>query len=322
MDYSDENHDFTATDIIQYLEDEYGITAERRSIYRDIDALQEVFDFDIESKQGGHFRLTSRQFEFADLQIIAECIDAAKFISADKAHQLVENLGELCSEYQRDELINETFVCNRAKTTQKGILINISKIREAMARLRDGQPHTPQKITFKYMEHSIKDINTLIERRNGSLYKVSPHKMLMNDGNYYLLGFDDKSKKFKHYRIDRMNNINIIDEVVDGENEFAEIDIETYTKRVFSMYSGKDERVSIRFINPLLDTVIERFGTESDVHYSIEDDSHFVVSTHIEISDQFYGWICGFGRRAKIISPPEAVENFKAYLEKVTAMYQ
>ncbi len=321
MEFSDENHAFTATDISQYLEDEHGITAERRSIYRDLEALKEVFDFDIESTPGGKFRLNSRQFEFDDIRLLAECVDAAKFISNAKAKELVSMLSELCSIYQAEQLERETFVCNRAKTTQKGILNIISTIRGAMVRQRDGMPHTPQKITFKYMKYTIDDVHTQVERRKGERYKVSPYQLLINDGNYYLLAFDDHFKDMRTYRIDRMKDVRVIEEPREGEDAFLEMDMETYTKRVFSMFDGKEERISIRFINPLLDTAIERFGTSGDVLYSPADERHFVVSAKVEISDLFFGWLCGFGKKVKIISPDHIAEKYKAYLDKISSMY-
>jgi predicted DNA-binding transcriptional regulator YafY len=321
MEYSDENHDFTATDIAQYLEEEHEITAERRSIYRDLDALKEVFSFDIESKQGGKYRLASRQFEFDDLRLLAECVDAAKFISAAKAKELVSMLSELCSIYQAEQLESETFVCNRAKTTQKGTLSIISTIRAAMAKKMDGQPHTPQKITFKYLKYNLNDVQTQVERRKGTTYKVSPYKLLINDGNYYLLAFDDHAQDMRTYRIDRMKDVKAIAEPREGVEAYSAIDMETYTQRVFSMYGGKQQRVSVRFINPLLDTAIERLGTGKDVFYRPEDEKHFVVTADVEISDQFYGWLCGFGKRVKIISPVTAAEDYKAYLDKIGSLY-
>jgi len=59
----------TANDIIDYLED-LDITAERRSVYRDIYALRDIFGMDIEGGQGGRFKLMSRQFDFEELQLI------------------------------------------------------------------------------------------------------------------------------------------------------------------------------------------------------------------------------------------------------------
>ena len=95
LENSDVNHPFNATDIIDFLYEDYGIEAERRSIHRDIAALRELFDMDIETVKGGKMRLMSRQFEFDDIRLLAECVHAAKFISAPKAQELVSTLGEL-----------------------------------------------------------------------------------------------------------------------------------------------------------------------------------------------------------------------------------
>lgn len=318
---SDENHAFNATDIADYLLNECEITAERRSIHRDIAALRDVFGMDIETVQGGKIRLMSRQFEFDDLRLLAECVHASKFISAAKAKELVSTIGEFCSIYQAEELENEVFLCDRVKSTQKGTMSIISKINGAMAKKKDGQPHTPRKITFKYLKYNINDVHTQVERRKGAIYKVSPYKLLINDGNYYLLAFDDHAQDMRTYRIDRMKEVKVIDEPREGAEAFSAIDMETYTQRVFSMYGGTQQRVSIQFINPLLDTAIERFGTGKDVFYRPEDEKHFVVTADVEVSDQFYGWLCGFGRRVKIISPTSAAEEFKAYLDKISGMY-
>jgi len=105
------------------------------------------------------------------------------------------------------------------------------------------------------------------------------------------------------------------------QEEFDLIDMRTYAKRVFSMYSGRKTRIRIRFSNRLLDTVVERFGTK-DVLYSQVDDRHFSAETEVEVSDQFYGWLLGFGKSAKILSPQSEVEKFQAYLDKIRGIYE
>ena len=86
------------------------------------------------------------------------------------------------------------------------------------------------------------------------------------------------------------------------------------------MYGGEEKRVTLRFINPLLDTVIDRFGTK-ETQYSKSDEKHFTISTKVEVSDQFFGWLLGFGKRVQIISPPEVREEFAVYLDKIREMY-
>lgn len=322
LENSDENHPVTAGDITDYLKNECGIEAERRAIYRDIAALRDVFGMDIDGSQGGKYRLLSRQFEFDDLRLLAECVHAAKFISAPKAKELVSTIAEFCSSYQAEELQREVFLCDRVKTTRKDILLIIGIIQAAMSTKENGKPKPPQKISFKYLKYTIQDKNTQVERRKGAAYKVSPYKLLINEGNYYLLAYDDKKQKIITYRVDRMKEVKALDEPREGAEAFAAIDMETYTRRVFSMFGGEQKRVSVRFINPLLDTAIERFGTASDVFYRPDDERHFVVTADVEISNQFFAWVCGFGKRAKIIWPSDVVEDMKEFLSGISGMYE
>jgi predicted DNA-binding transcriptional regulator YafY len=144
--------------------------------------------------------------------------------------------------------------------------------------------------------------------------------LLINDGNYYLLAFDDYSKEMRTYRVDRMKDIRFTGEPRDGDEEFKQIDLKTYTKRVFSMYGGEQKLVEIRFINPLLDAVVDRFGTK-DVQYAKVDETHFSVTAKVEISDQFFGWILGFGQKAKMVYPEDVQDKFRSYIDNIRGMY-
>ena len=226
------------------------------------------------------------------------------FVSEDQAHRIRHN----------------AFLTDRVKTNNRGVLNNIAAIHEAMSRHIDGQPHTPEKITFQYLKYAVGDMNKQVERRKGARYTISPFQLLINDGNYYLLAYDDRYQDMRTYRVDRMKDIRFTGEPRDGEEEFKQIDLRTYTKRVFSMYGGEERLVQIRFINPLLDAVVDRFGTK-DVQYGKHDETHFVVTAKVEISDQFFGWILGFGKKAKILYPDAVLDQFRAYMDKIREMY-
>lgn len=161
-----------------------------------------------------------------------------------------------------------------------------------------------------------------MERRRGAAYILSPFKLIINDGNYYLLAYDSKKQDMRTFRLDRMKGVDILNEPREGEVAFSKIDLKTYTQRVFSMFGGEKKRVSLWFINPLLDTVVERFGTGTDVFYRPDDDTHFVVSADVEISDQFYGWLCGFRKKAKIVSPPDVAADFQKFLDDIQGRYE
>lgn len=338
---TDDNHTASAYDIIGFLE-EHGLTAERRSIYRDIEEINTIQimledDCDIEeaaeilaededrklihydaSRKGFYAK---RPLDINDVRLLAECVYSAKFIAEGQAQLLVDTVCSLASDHQAEQIRHNALLTDRVKTNNRQVLDNIAYINEAMSTEYEGRPHTPEKISFKYLQYTIDDMTKQVERRHGEDYIVSPYKLLINDGNYYLLAFEDKKNSLRTFRVDRMRSVCPLGEPRQGESVFAEIDLKTYTQRVFSMYSGKPRRVTIRFINLLLDTAVERFGMH-DVIYAKVDHRHFTVTATVEISDQFFGWLLGFGRRVKLISPDDVVEQFGAYLDKVREMYQ
>lgn len=196
----------------------------------------------------------------------------------------------------------------------------LSIINEAMSKEIEGEKHIPEKISFKYLKYTIDNVGNQVERRHGAKYVVSPYQLLINDGNYYLLAFDDYAQDIRTYRVDRMKGVSFTGEPREGKEAFDKIDLKSYTQRVFSMYGGEKKRVTLRFINPLLDTAIERFGTK-DVIYSKVDDTHFSVTAQVEISNQFFGWILGFSNRVKLLAPDDVTDQFRAYLDKIRGMY-
>ena len=330
---TDEEHFASTGDIIDYLK-EQGIFADRRSIYRDIEdiniamvmqedgcsledaitALQEDEDLiTVANKHKRGFYVRRRPMDARDVRLAAECIHAAKFISQRQSDNLIQDIAANLSEHQRNSINYDVHLVGRVKTNSKTILDAIDTINEAR--------NSNEKITFKYQKYVIQDIKKQVERRHGERYAVSPYALMINEGNYYLLAFDDKRQKMMTYRIDRMKDVKHLYEPRTGSEAFEQLDMESYAKRVFSMYGGKEERVDIQFITPLLDTVIERFGT-TDTFYGLVDKDHFYVSTHVEVSDQFFGWLSGFGRRAKLTAPLSVVEQYKAYLDKIRKMYE
>lgn len=95
--------------------------------------------------------------------------------------------------------------------------------------------------------------------------------------------------------------------------------IRTYVQRQFGMFKGEEKPVRIRFLFTLLDTMVERFGTNA--RYKKIDDTFYSLETNVEISDQFYGWVSGFGRRVSLLGEKDVVDGYRAYLDKLRGMY-
>ena len=345
MKYSDEEHTVAASEIVSYLQEDCGIEAERRSIYRDIDEInkvlymlenectiqeaEEVIDDPDEGedeklivydKKRKGFYVCRRKYDTDDIRLLAECVYAARFLTEKHSKRLAEVAASLVSEHQAESILHDAFLTDRTKTANTAVYYSVSTINQAMSRGSSEMPHKPEKITFKYQKYTLDDVTKTVDRRRGQLYKVSPYRLLINDGNYYLLAFSDREQEMRTYRVDRMKTVTPTGEPRDGEEEYAALDLNNYTQRVFGMIGGKRVRLTLRFVNSLLDTVIERFGTK-DVHYEKRDESHLAVSSELELSDQFFSWLCGFGNRVKILGPDFVIEEFASYLDKIRGMY-
>lgn len=318
MQKADSKHSVTAREIMDHLYAEFDISVDRRTIYKDIAMLRDVFGMDIEEAPYGGYYLNSRQFELDDLRMLAECVYAAKFISEEKSKELIDVLCEFCSERQAKDLQKDVYLCDRVKTTQNSTLNLISTIRSAM----DSSRFRSKKISFTYVSYSIvKGRPTLTEKHNGKIYTVSPHKLVINDGNYYLLAHDTESNGMRTFRIDRMRKVTVLDERSTGYINYRKMHIETYIRRSFSMFSGERTKVEIRFENSLLDAVIDKFGIGFGAVYQEDGDDHFIVTADVEVSDQFFAWIFGFGTKVKILAPEKVTTDFKIYLSNITAQY-
>jgi predicted DNA-binding transcriptional regulator YafY len=322
LENSDPDHLVTTNDIIDYLKEECGIEAGRQSIYRDVAALRDVYGMDIiDTGRGGRYKLLSRDIDYEDLFILAQCVYSTRFISEKKAEDLVEKLGKLCSTYQAERLRTETYYPERVRMTKKDVLNTVALINECVPKSKYRLTHrSPQMIKFRYVRHDISDLKKEVEKHNGKEYCVFPIALVINDGYYYLLAREEGAyNQLRTYRVDRMRNVKIAERTF--YERISKDDIQRYTESAFSMYDGEKQNVTIRFENELLDTVIDRFGLKG-VSYSKDGTAHFTITTEIAVSVTFFGWLCQFGTRAMIQYPKEVAKQYQRYLKDIIKQYK
>ena len=209
---TDEDNVMSMAEILDYLKS-YGIDAERKSIYDDIEALR-VFGVDIinrKEKPSGYY-VASRQFEMPELKLLVDSVQSSKFITTKKSNELIKKLGNLCSVHEAKLLKRQVHVSNRIKTMNESIYYNVDDIHSAISLNR--------KIAFRYCEWTTK--KELVPKKNGEFYNISPWSLTWDDENYYLIGFDNISGIVKHYRVDKIQNIKQLDEPREGKEFFNE----------------------------------------------------------------------------------------------------
>lgn len=310
MQNSDEEHPLSTAQIIEELA-RNNISAERKSIYDDIEALR-LFGIDIiqiKGKNGGYY-IGERDFELPELKLLVDSVQSSKFITQDKTYKLIKKIENLASVYDGQLLQRQVFVTNRVKSMNESIYYAVDVISDAITQNR--------KIRYQYFEYTVSKERRF--RHDGAFYEVSPFALIWDDENYYMLAWDSEAEKMKHYRVDKMHKVSMTDSERDGTEEFENVDMSAYTKTVFGMFGGNEQKVKLRFANHLVGAVLDRFGR--DIIVIKDGEEHFTVSVNVVVSQQFFGWLFGFGTDAEILSPEEVRSEMKNLANSVANKYE
>ena len=310
LEKTDENHGITLKEIISSLE-RYDVCAERKSVYRDLEELKR-YGLDILSyndKRTTMYHVASREFEIAELKLLVDAVQSSKFITEKKSNELIKKLESFASKYQAQDLQRQVYVQGRVKTMNESIYYNVDKIHQAIEK--------NQSITFQYCQWNVR--KELELRHNGERYEVSPWQLMWDDENYYLIGFDHKAGMIKHFRVDKMQDIENCGHKRQGEEDFQKVDARTYSKKVFGMYDGEETFVKLKCRNDLVGVLIDRFG--KNVPLIPLDDDYFQINVTVAVSQQFLGWLMAIGTGVTVIEPLEVKEKMIVACGEMLACY-
>lgn len=301
---TDEEHPITVAQLIAELA-RYDISAERKSIYDDLESLRRC-GMDIQSRKGrspGWF-VGERQFELPELKLLMDAVQSSRFITQRKSDTLLSKLEGLASQHQSQQLKRQVYVSGRIKAMNESIYYNVDKLHNAVS--------SQKAITFLYFDF---DINRRrVFRREGSRYLVSPFGLIWNNENYYLVAFDHASRELRHYRVDKMADIIITPLDKEGKEQYPDFQLATYGEKHFGMYRGQEITVTLRGRRSMAGVVWDRFG--QDVILVPDGEEHFTVTLPVVMSPQFFGWLFGLDGGLVLTAPQSAVEQYRQRLRQ------
>lgn len=309
LERTDEEHPMTLAEITESLA-ACGISAERKSLYDDMEALR-TFGLDVISSKGRRtgYYIGARKFELPELKLLVDSVQSSRFITRQKTIALIEKIEGLASTHQARGLARQVYVRNRVKSMNESVYYNVDEISGAI--LDD------RRITFRYFSRNAK--RERVYRREGAIYTLSPFALIWDDENYYMLAYDSAEARLKHFRVDKMADICTTEELREGAEAFAALDMSLYTTKTFGMFTGEERRVRIRFAAHLAGALIDRFG--EDCTLIPRPDGDFDAALDVVVSPQFFAWVFGFGPEAEILSPVDVRTSFADYLDRVGGMY-
>jgi len=295
---TDENSALNATELIAELK-KYGVTAERKSIYDDIEALRLFgLDVNISSDHGRGYFVGERLFQLSEIKMLIDIIQAAKFISESKSVQLIEKISTLVPINDRKNLRHQIVVANRVKSLNEAVYYSIDNLYRAIE-----QKH---QVRFKYYTWDIRK-NKLYKNR-GQYYYVNPISLMWADEKYYLVAYDDFAAKLKHYRVDKMESVEVCDEYISRPVRELKFNAADYAKRSFNMFGGEIKEVTLRGNIDAVGIIFDRFGR--DVFVVPREDGAFSVTVKVAVSPQFFSWVFGLGDLLTLEGPADIIEVY------------
>ena len=300
----DEDRPISTPELIEVLERE-GIPAERKSVYTDMETLQDLgVDVQLRKGRGGGWFIGERDFELPELKLLVDAVQSSRFISRKKSEALIAKLSALTSEHQAKQLRRQVYVDRRVKTENESVYYAIDRLHAAIAAGRV--------VTFQYFDYNAR--REKVFRREGKRYVVSPYGLIWSDENYYLVGWEQGGSGLRHYRVDRMHALTVTSLPREGDASCKNFDLAEYGQKHFHMFSGREAKVRLRCENRFVNVMLDRFGQEAMLIPDGKD--HFTLTVDAVVSPQFYGWLFGLGDGVRLTAPEWAVEEYRGMLQK------
>lgn len=309
FEQTDENNELSIYEIKEQLQ-----TATKqpkldlRTIKQDMESLQET-GFDIIENRREHGKIyyshQAKLFETYQIRLLIDAILSARFFTNKEKTHLINNLKQLTSTHVGNTLPKPMLYSQTPKIDFGQMRYNIDKVNEAIVKNK--------LLSYQYGSYNINKAFEL--RRGGERYVVAPYVLIWQNDQYYLIGEYQPTCETRHYRLDRMRDI----EVSEAEFKKSEINLKEYIHQSFHMFSGKNSEITLRFSNQLVNSVLDRFGTNALIEKDGED--HFLLKTEAKVSEGLKSWILRWGSQVTVLEPDFLVKEIKGEINKMYKNY-
>ena len=312
---TDEQHPVNTNELIAYLE-EKGVSAERKSVARDVNALRDAGYSIIlcdEFKRG--YYMTDQLFEDYELKIIADAVSGAKFITYEDTSSIVDKLCELASPTGEEIIKNHTFIDEKIKSKNKKVRYNIDKVITA---IKNGK-----RITFQYFEFAPDGKMQL--KRDGHVYEISPYYLCWDDDSYYLIGNSKSHDHLIHFHVEMMTNVEVTKTPIRPRNEIEELrgnfSIGDYIRKSVNMYGGETIRLVLECSEKIAKNVRKEFG--EDIITNPVSEKSFRTEVKAAEGEGLIRWLMQFSAEdLEVISPENVRNEIRERIKKLYRIYE
>lgn len=306
-------HGLTMPQIIQKLA-EHGVSAERKSIYADLDALRE-FGVDVRRYPTSpvEYGIVPDAFTLEELMVMVDAVQSCRAITQRQAYSLVRSIKRLTNKEDRKVLDRCIHVEGRIKSKSDSVLSTVDKIHDAI--------RSRSSVTLVYKRASSADGAQAPSR--GKKHKVTPIEIAYDDGFYYLSAWDEESEDVREFRLDRIRGM------IANEPGTATVNdqVRGYGRNrsdavMFGRFGGEEIEATLAFVPDKVEIVTDRFGAAARILGRGGGDCGEVegmgtARVRVCKSSQFFGWVAGMDKVVRIVGPQRLVEEYRDYLRSL-----
>ena len=265
--YSNEDHMLSATEIRRKVKEIYDVEIDPRTIRRNINLLKYKLDYDISTREEngkGYYinRDPETDFEPGEIRTIIDNFSYANYIVPSVAREIIKKCKNMQNIYENEKLKDYQIYSVNSKTENVEVIKNIEDISESIFQNK--------KIKFEYWKYAI---TNKLEKKIVSIPTVSPYAITYNKQEFYLIGIKEGETKFYNYRLDRMKNVQILNEDIKIKKKKSEI--QDFAESSTEMFGGEKEEIEAICHIWLLDTIFETFGRNVTIEKMPKDEEHF-----------------------------------------------
>ena len=331
--HTDKNHTLTQQEIIDYLESEYGMAADRKTVRRNLSKLMEArypvyyqgstADTEEITRTGKAGKVETiltnwyyyHPFEYGELSLLIDSVLSADALSKRHRTELIKKIEELTSEHYLSAFKKtDTNIYDRLMNGD--MIFTIENIRSAIAKGRQLQ--------FQYYDTGtdFKLHPRTDENDKPRTYTVNPYKIIMQNGHQYLICNLPEHDDLTHFRIDRIKSseplpspARRLQSLRGFENG---IQIAEYVKTHPMLWSGATSHITFRCKSYMMNDIADCFGT--GLHIEQQPDDMILVHVHAG-EDDVRLWAVQFADAVEVLTPQHLREQIAETLRKAVEKY-
>lgn len=199
-------------------------------------------------------------------------------------------------------------------------LINneIHFISDPLTKLQDGVFDAVLKATklHKTMEFEYKTA----QNKDYEYREYDPYHIICQKGSWYVIGYSYHAKEVRLYAMPRIRNAKVTEKIFKVPADFK---LENHIDPNFGIWNSSVPNFKVEIqIDPIMKTyVMEREWHKGQIIKENEDGSVY-LSFETNQLDQTAHWILQFGGTAKVLNPPELVEEIKVITKRILSRYE